>query len=143
MYKNVFIVSPKPSQRHSLNVHPIQSFIHLFSRSFAVRLFIHSLHPFFRSSISYDQIYTATVTDETLMAEVECILNDRALTPVTNSSLDPEPLTPNKFLLLNKISSISLDEVVERDLFKKRWRTVQCLANTFWKRLIREYIPTL
>jgi len=77
------------------------------------------------------------------MAEVERILNDRPLTPVTDSPLDPEPLTPNKLLLLKGNASVPLDEVDEKDVYSKRWKTVQCLADTFWKRWTREYIPIL
>ena len=48
-------------------------------------------------------LHEQVVTDETLltlMAEVERILNDRPLTPVTDNPLDAEALTPNQLLLL-------------------------------------------
>jgi len=86
------------------------------------------------------------VNDETLltlMAEVERILNDRPLTVVSDSPDDPEPLTPSKLLLLKDNASVPLDVITKNDVYNKRWRTAQCLANAFWRRWIREYLPTL
>lgn len=86
------------------------------------------------------------VSDETLltlMAEVERILNDRPLTPVSDSPFDAEALTPNKILLLKSNASLPLDVVAKDDVYNKRWRAAQAIANAFWKRWIREYLPTL
>ena len=86
------------------------------------------------------------VSDETLltlMAEVEKIINDRPITEMSNSSEDPEPLTPSKLLLLKDNSSVPYDIVEKEDVYNKRWRAAQCMANAFWKRWIREYLPSL
>jgi transposase InsO family protein len=51
------------------------------------------------------------VSDETLLtllAEVERILNDRPLTPVSDSTQDMEALTPNMILLLKNNASVPL-----------------------------------
>ena len=87
------------------------------------------------------------VDDETLltlMAEVEKILNDRPLTPPTSDSNDPEPLTPSKLLLLRPNICFSPGESDPVNIYgSKRWKQAQYLADIFWKRWTREYLPTL
>jgi len=39
---------------------------------------------------------------ETLLCEVESIVNSRPITKLSNDPLDPSPLTPNHLLLLRK-----------------------------------------
>ena len=80
----------------------------------------------------------------TFMTEVEKILNDRPITFVSNDSRDPEPLTPNKLLLLRSNSSVPPGIFTPEDKYNKRWwRQAQYLANVFWRRWVREYLPTL
>jgi transposase InsO family protein len=95
-----------------------------------------------------------TVTDEvlyTVFTEVENILNSRPLTKVSVDPNDPESLTPNHFLKgyssgvgdLRKENS-PWGEFDDTDLFlRKAWRTSQRLADHFWSRWIKEYLPTL
>ena len=86
-------------------------------------------------------------SDETLltvMAEVERILNDRPLTALSDHHDDLLPLTPNDLLLLRNNTSTPPGIFTENDLYtRKRWKQAQHLANVFWKRWIREYLPTL
>lgn len=79
----------------------------------------------------------------TLLCEVEKILNDRPLTLLSDHPDDPEPLTPNKLLLLKSNPCLPLDVLTKHDKYGKRWRQAQCLANSFWKRWIKEYLPAL
>ena len=80
----------------------------------------------------------------TLMAEVEKILNDRPLTSPTSDSNDPEPLSPSKLLLLHPNVSYPTGESDAIHIYgSKRWKQAQYLADIFWKRLTREYLPTL
>ena len=87
------------------------------------------------------------VSDEilrTLMSEVEGILNSRPLTPVSSDPKDLDPLTPNHLLLLRANPNLppgvfNKDEIHS----KRRWRQVQYMADVFWKRWLREYVPTL
>ena len=86
------------------------------------------------------------VNDETLstlLCEVEKILNDRPLTPVSDHPDDPETLTPSKLLLLKSNSCLLLDVFTSHDMHSKHWRQAQCLANSFCKRWMKEYLPTL
>ena len=87
------------------------------------------------------------LTDEslsTLMCEIESILNSRPLTTVSNDPYDLEPLTPNHLLLLKPNGSLPPGVFDKRDSYsRKQWRQVQYLANVFWSRWIKEYLPTL
>ena len=82
-------------------------------------------------------------TLSTLLCEVEKILNDRPLTPISDHPDDPEPLTPNKLLLLKSNSWLPPDVFRSHDKYSKRWRQAQFLANSFWKRWIKDYLPAL
>ena len=64
------------------------------------------------------------VNDEelrTFLVEVEKILNDRPITPVSSDPQDLEALTPNHILLLRRNSSSPPDKFEESDRFKARW----------------------
>ena len=88
-----------------------------------------------------------TTDDEglaTLMCEWESILNNRPLTVVSDDSRNLEPLTPNHLLLLKSDAPMPPGTFQREDLFsRRRWRQVQYLANVFWKRWTREYLPLL
>lgn len=87
------------------------------------------------------------LTDEqlqTLMAEAERIMNDRPITPVSSDPNDSPALTPSMLLLMKSNTSIPQGVFVKEDVYAKRWwRQVQYLANVFWRRWIREYLPSL
>jgi hypothetical protein len=79
----------------------------------------------------------------TLMCEVESIVNGRPLTKVSDDPHDLEALTPNHLLLLNPGSSFPPGRFSkEDDCSRRRWRQVQYLADVFWRRWIREYLPS-
>ena len=80
----------------------------------------------------------------TLMCEVEAIVNSRSITKSCDEPFDCEALTPYHLLLLRSDpclppGSFSKEETHSRG----RWRQVQCLAEVFWCRWIREYLPQL
>ena len=79
----------------------------------------------------------------TFLTEVERILNDRPLVRNTSQADDLDPLTPTKLLLLHSNSCLPPGVFVDKDRYSRRWRQAQLLANTFWKRWLREYLPTL
>ena len=80
---------------------------------------------------------------ETLFVEVESILNGRPLTKLSDDPSDATPLTPNHLLLLREGPSLPPGEFSKHDEFRRRWRHVQHLANVFWKRWVRLYLPIL
>ena len=80
----------------------------------------------------------------TLLCEVEAIINDRPITKATNDPLDLEPLTPNHLLLLKGKPFLPPGVfTIENCYAKRRWRQVQYMADLFWKRWTREYLPEL
>jgi len=80
---------------------------------------------------------------ETVFCEAEAIVNGRPLTPVSDSPSDFEPLTPNHLLLLRGSAPTIPGHFTKDDKYSRRWRHVQYLADVFWKRWIKEYLPTL
>ena len=82
-------------------------------------------------------------TLSTLLCEAERILNDRPLTSLSDHPDDPELLTPNKLLLLRSNSCFPPDVFKGHDKYSKRWRQAQCLADSFWKRWMKGYLPAL
>ena len=88
------------------------------------------------------------ITDDeslaTLMCEVESIMNSPPITTVSSDPNDNEPLTPNHLLLLK--SEVPLPPGLfnrEDSLSRRRWRQVQYLADLFWRRWSKEYLPLL
>ena len=86
------------------------------------------------------------LTDEalrTLLCEVESVLNRRPLSSVSHDHRDPLPLSPNDLLLLGGAAP-SPGEFGPEDLYgRRRWRQVQYLADLFWVRWLKEYVPLL
>ncbi|CAJ0934476.1 unnamed protein product [Ranitomeya imitator] len=80
----------------------------------------------------------------TFMAEAAAIINARPLVPVPN---DPEELlllTPATLLTQKTgLSSAPPGGFDAKDLYKRQWRQVQSLANTFWDRWHKLYLSTL
>ena len=86
------------------------------------------------------------LTDEilqTLLCEAESIINGRPITKVSSDANDLKPLTPNHLLLLRDGPSPPPGIFHENDKYRRRWRYSQHLADQFWKRWLREYIPEL
>ena len=84
------------------------------------------------------------LTDEELLsylAEVEKVLNDRPLTKMGSDPKDDVPITPSDLLLLRGNSSCPA--IASDNPLRRRWATVQELANRFYERFTGEYLPTL
>ncbi|XP_028042657.1 uncharacterized protein LOC114252372, partial [Bombyx mandarina] len=80
----------------------------------------------------------------TLLAEAEFTVNSRPLTHVTVSADDPDPLTPNHFLLGGPARVPVPGKFDDADLIgRAHWRAAQRLADVFWSRWLREYLPDL
>ena len=80
----------------------------------------------------------------TLLTEVESIINSRPLTPYSDDVNDLECLTPNHFLLGRRSPNLPPGVFYDQDMcLRKRWKQAQFLTEQFWKRWVREYLPTL
>lgn len=94
-------------------------------------------------SVMNEQV-TSDDTLNTLMCIVENIVNSRPLTVVSDDPSELDPLTPNHLLLLKPTTLPPLGIFVPQDCYvRRRWRQVQYLADVFWRRWIREYLPLL
>ncbi|XP_048014095.1 DLA class I histocompatibility antigen, A9/A9 alpha chain-like isoform X2 [Megalobrama amblycephala] len=78
------------------------------------------------------------------LCEVESVINGR---PITRSSMGPndlEALTPNHLLLLKTQPSFPPGLFQKEDIYvRRRWRQVQYMADLFWRRWLKEYLPQL
>eukprot|EP00057_Strongylocentrotus_purpuratus_P026706 XP_011681180.1 PREDICTED: uncharacterized protein LOC100893948 [Strongylocentrotus purpuratus] len=103
---------------------------------------IRSVRKILRSLLGQQLLSDEALT--TYMTEVEAILNSRPLTQLSMDPRDEEPLTPNHLLLLRKTSPLPPGIFSKEDSYsRRRWRQVQYLADQFWKRWVREYLPIL
>ncbi|XP_047996370.1 uncharacterized protein LOC125234205 [Leguminivora glycinivorella] len=80
----------------------------------------------------------------TLLAEAEAIINTRPLTHVSLDSDADEALTPSHFLLTSPSGPPIPATLTEADLLSRnKWRRAVRLADHFWQRWVREYLPSL
>lgn len=78
----------------------------------------------------------------TLLCQVEACINSRPITPLSSNPLDLEVLTPAHFLIggpLFLTPEVDLTERSPNGL--RRWKYVQYLMQSFWKRWEKEYLP--
>ena len=82
---------------------------------------------------------------QTLMCEVEFIINSRPLTVISSDVKDPYPLSPNQILTMKTSIVLPPPGKFQRNnvYMRRRWRRVQYLCNLFWSRWKWEYLPTL
>ena len=95
--------------------------------------------------LSYEEL-------ETIFCEVEAILNSRPLVEASSDPTDLTALTANMlvggkkfdYLPLNTPSAIPAN-LPEQDMVhpQRRWKHIQSVVATFWKRWSREYLSTL
>ena len=79
----------------------------------------------------------------TFMCEAEFIVNNRPITRNSSDPCDDTPLTPNHLLQMPGGITAPPGRFSMRDIYNKRWRHVQYLAERFWKRWSREYIVSI
>ena len=91
--------------------------------------------------------HPTTVTDEdlhTLLCEVEQIINNRPITQVSSDPSDMDALTPNQLVTMKADAQLPPGLFFADDNYaRRRWRMVQHLANLFWSRWLKEYVPLL
>ncbi|CAG4944692.1 unnamed protein product [Colias eurytheme] len=79
----------------------------------------------------------------TLLLEAEHIVNSRPLTHLIENQ-EEEMLTPNHFLIGRSCGASRIGQFENWELVgRETWKSVQRLADHFWQRWIREYLPTL
>lgn len=80
----------------------------------------------------------------TILSEVEAILNNRPITTMSSDPHDLEALTPNHVLLLKSKPVLPPGIFQKSDMYlRRRWKQAQYIADLFWKRWTREYLPLL
>ena len=79
----------------------------------------------------------------TFLCEAENLVNSRPITRVSDDAADDIALTPNHLLVLNGNYSAPLGNFHDADRYRRSWKNVQCLADSFWKRWMAEYLPLL
>ena len=93
-------------------------------------------------------LHDKTVKEEVLrtaLAAATGLINGRPLTRLGVNPDDLRPLTPNHFLLgrENNITQPGSSEEADGGLDRNRWIASQQLIDLFWRRWLREYLPTL
>ena len=80
----------------------------------------------------------------TFLVEVESTLNSRPLTSLSDDYNDLLVLISNHLLTSKLTKYFGSSEFPQSGInSRKRWKSVQALANMFWTRFIKEYLPTL
>ena len=91
-----------------------------------------------QAQLTFDYVLT------TAMAEAESILNSRPLIPITVDLKDGQPLTPNHLLLLRESITLPPGLFDRRDNYTRQcWAQAQYLTNQFWRRFVKDYLPSL
>ncbi|XP_058817217.1 uncharacterized protein LOC131680521 [Topomyia yanbarensis] len=85
-----------------------------------------------------DALHTAVV-------EAEAIVNTRPLTYLPLDSAEQEAITPNHFLLGSStgVTQPTVDLADATKAVRGTWHLIQYNLDHFWRRWIREYLPTL
>ena len=80
----------------------------------------------------------------TIVIETESLVNARPLTHVRSDIEDEDPLTPNHFLIGRAFPNVPACVFKETPTIQtKTWTQVRQRLEAIWKRLLKEYIPTL
>ena len=94
-------------------------------------------------TITRERLFTED-TLTTFLSKVESIVNQRLLTPNSNSIDDFEALTPYHFLLGSPLSNPPPGDFSDSQInLRTKWKAVQAATNMFWRRWTKEYLPTL
>ena len=81
---------------------------------------------------------------QTVLCEVEFMVNSRPLTYISSDVDDFTPLTPNHFVLGYPLRGLPPSTVTSSDAIgKRKWKYACSLADHLWRRWKKEYLPTL
>ncbi|XP_014260910.1 uncharacterized protein LOC106673339 [Cimex lectularius] len=80
----------------------------------------------------------------TFLVLIESVLNSRPILALSPSPNDLAPLTPGHFLIGDSLTSIGEEDLQEaKQSTLPRWRRVQQMFQSFWKRWTQEYLSNL
>ena len=81
----------------------------------------------------------------TVLCEVEYMVNNRSLLPISDDINDYDVLTLSNFVLGYKSRDVNVGDGMQTEQidYGKKWKQVQNIANMYWNRWFKEYIPTL
>lgn len=80
---------------------------------------------------------------QTIMCEIEAVINNRPITKVSDDQKDAEPLTPSHLLCAGSTGTLPPVVGVQDNQYRRRWRYIQYLVDLFWRRWLREYLPSI
>lgn len=105
---------------------------------------IRSVRKTMKAILGHPHAFVKRETLRTVFAEAVGILNSRPLCPSSEDPNDCEPITPSHFLQQRQGLAVPPGLFAETEIHsRKQWRRGQVLANHFWARWIREYLPLL
>lgn len=80
----------------------------------------------------------------TVIIEIEYILNSRPLTAIPNSANDLCALTPNHFLMSGNYCGLDEKDIRDKpDYALKRYQAITKIRQEFWSRFTKEYLTSL
>ncbi|XP_055633808.1 uncharacterized protein LOC129774135 [Toxorhynchites rutilus septentrionalis] len=94
-------------------------------------------------------MYTTRTPNEetliTLVIEAECVMNSRPLTFIPLEVEQQKALTPNQFLLLSSSGVVQPRQALAESKYacRSNWNLGRVMLDQFWRRWVREYLPTL
>ncbi|XP_075163019.1 uncharacterized protein LOC142235641 [Haematobia irritans] len=81
---------------------------------------------------------------ETIVIEVEAVLNSRSIAPLPNNPNDAAALTPGHFLIGEPLTAqVDITAQAISSTLAKRWELVSRIRHQFWKRWSHEYLNEL
>ncbi|XP_037942447.1 uncharacterized protein LOC119675325 [Teleopsis dalmanni] len=89
------------------------------------------------ASLTYQEL-------ETVVIEVEAVLNSQPLIPSSSDANDLNAITPGHFLIGKEITSrFDVHARDSKEKLLKRWQLVSELKHSFWQRWTKEYLSEL
>ncbi|GFR30583.1 DUF5641 domain-containing protein [Trichonephila clavata] len=92
-----------------------------------------------KTSLMYEEL-------NTVLIEVEAVINSRPLTYVYNDVNEPDPLTPSHFTVGSRLATLPSPKLNANSInveLTKKWKYRQLLLDHFWKRFFKEYLLEL
>ncbi|XP_061710770.1 uncharacterized protein LOC133520395 [Cydia pomonella] len=80
----------------------------------------------------------------TVLVQIEAVLNSRPLTPMSSDAQDLLPLTPGHFLIGRPLTSLPVKDIREHEYnYLNRYQRIEQLRQHFWGRWSKEYVSEL